>query len=186
MEPENKDKSLTETSSIRNTVHAAGPANQTDSSENLHGIATTYFLWHLPVSLRYANRKANHIFLSLVCHGHVTSTRVFALCSQLHQCLRDSASRRVPCSFVLSLLLFTLKVLTATEKHTGCKEMHMSEKYEFMDLPVFSWFSLLKNNYLTSSWKPVPNNKALHCCVWWCISLPHHKGHFIRIHDISQ
>lgn len=64
----------------------------------LHGIATAYFLWHLPVSLHYADRNANHMFLPLVCHRHVTSTRASYRSTYMSGRQRR---RRVACFFCL-------------------------------------------------------------------------------------
>lgn len=51
-----KDIKLWGTSSIRNRDCAAMTTRQIHQKPE-HGIATTYFLWHLPVWLRYAHRN---------------------------------------------------------------------------------------------------------------------------------
>lgn len=76
------------TCSIRNTQHVAH-VDQTHSSENLSMGLPTYFLWQLPVCLRYAD--TNHILMPLVC-------------SQARHCLSPYMSGRtnVTCPFVVS------------------------------------------------------------------------------------
>lgn len=183
------------TSSIRNRDHAAISTRFT--RKPLHGIATTYFLWHLPVLLRYANR--NHIFLP-VSHRHVSSTHEQLPCA-LYQSYRETEQRRTETVKPLDYLYFLYRISMAYHtfqvilRHTGTDTLVLLseqktgaplKKYIHANATSEAWearekwiqqkevrvglkLCLLhtKHNDLTEVWEQVPNSEPFVQNMMW-------------------
>lgn len=117
-----------ETSSIRNTDRKAMATRQIHQKNWTWDYHCLFSMTSSCLAPLREQKRKNHIFLSLVWHRHVISTRVVALCCLLHLHVWEAEHKKSILLLSLSLLIFQLENVDCCDKPHRGRQTYSSEQ----------------------------------------------------------